>query len=161
MSESLETSEQTSLLQIPLSKKKSLFPSIIEIFSRIRKWQQSIQKLRQIKDTIDYWPPLCKTKREEIVISRLRLGHCWFSHHHFMDTDSPRVPTICNFFSLEPMTVKHIFVECRSLRQRRIFRYLSCCNSSNSVSLADILGLDLVVSEAFDFLSNIYLLKYV
>merc|ERR1719154_215121 len=113
---------------------------------RIRKWQLSIQKLRQIQDTIDNWPSLCKNRLEEVVINRLRLGHCWFSHHHLMNTDGPRVPTIYIFCSLEPMSVKHTFVECQSLRQR-CARYLSCCNNSISISLVDILGPDLVVTE--------------
>jgi len=32
-----------------------------------------------------------------------------------MNTDNPRVPTMYIFCSLEPMTLKHIFVECESL----------------------------------------------
>ena len=84
-----------------------------------RNWQQSNPKLWQIKDNLENWPPLCENRREEVLISRLRLGHYWFSHHHLMITDGPRVSTLCIVCSLEPMTVKHIFVECPSLRQRR------------------------------------------
>ena len=127
---------------------------------RSHKWQQSNQHLREIKDNINYWSPMCKNRREEVVINRLRLGHCWFSHHHLMITDGPRIPTICSFCSLEPMTVKHIFVESPSLRQRRA-GYLSCCNNSNYFSLIDILGADLVISEVLTFISNIHLLNYV
>ena len=127
---------------------------------RIRKWQLSIQKLRQIQDTIDNWPSLCKNRLEEVVINRLRLGHCWFSHQHLMNTDSPRVSFVCIFCSLEPMTMKHIFVECRSLSQKRA-RYLSCCSNPNSISLVDILGPDFIFSEILNFLPIIHLLNYV
>ena len=75
-------------------------------------------------------------------------------------SDGPQVATICIFCSLEPMTAKHIFVECRSLRQRRA-RFLFCCNNSNSISLVDILGPSLIVSETLNFLSDISLLNYV
>ena len=86
---------------------------------------------------------------------QVEIGQCWFSHHHLMDSDGPRVSPICIFCSPEPMTEKHILVECKSLRQSRA-RYLSCCNSSNSFSRVDILGLSLIVSETFNFLSDIY-----
>ena len=124
------------------------------------KWQQSNKKTGQIKDKLDYWPPLCKNRREEVVVNRLRLGHCWFSHHHLMNTDGPRIPTIWIFCSMESMTVKHIFIEFQSLRQKRA-RYLSRCNNSNYFSLVDILGPDLVISVVFNFISNIHLLNYI
>ena len=124
------------------------------------KWQQSNQKLRQIKDNLDYWPPLCKNRREEVIVNRLRLSHCWFAHHHLMNTDGPRISTICVFCFLKPMTAKHIFVEFQSLRQRRA-RYLSRCNNSNYFSLVDSLGPDLVISEILNFISNIHLLNYI
>ena len=64
------------------------------------------------------------------------------------------------FLLSEPMTMKHIFVECQSLRQRRA-RYLSCCNNSNYISLIAILGPDLIISETLHFLLIFQLINYV
>ena len=90
------------------------------------------QKLRDIKVNLEYCPPLCKNRREEV--NRLRLAHCWFSHHHLMNTDGPRIPTVYVFFALLKQWLwSTFFVECQSLQQKRA-RYISY-DSLNAFSL--------------------------
>ena len=74
---------QESYISIDYNFLFSLLRSNMNLL-RSHKWEQSNQKLRDIKVNLDYWPPLCKSRREEVVINRLRLGHCWFSHHHLI-----------------------------------------------------------------------------
>ena len=63
---------------------------------RSYKWQQSDQKQDRGTNTTH----LCKNRQEEVVVTRLRLSHCWFSHDHLMKTtDGPRVPPFV-FFAL-------------------------------------------------------------
>ena len=67
-------------------------------------------KLREIKNTTEYWPkPHTSNRKDEVVINRLRIGHSKMSHGHLMRREEPAMCLTCG----EPLTVKHLLIHCR------------------------------------------------
>ena len=76
-----------------------------------------------------------------------------------MGSSSPRISTFCLFCSKEPLTVKYVLFDCPSIREERAL-YLTCCRSSNTFSLMNILEDNLGLNVALIFLSSIRLLSF-
>ena len=55
------------------------------------------------------------SRREAVIITRLRLGHCRLTHSYLMPDDQP----VCESCRL-PHTVKHILVDCPNLQDTRL-----------------------------------------
>jgi hypothetical protein len=92
------------------------------------KWQQewdleAHNKLHSVHPTIGPWP-LCQreSRREEIVLARLRIGHTHYTHGYLLrGEDQPEcVACVC------PLTVQHILLDCADfLHIRRRFYNVS------------------------------------
>ena len=68
-------------------------------------------KLRAIKDDIMPWPTASRrSRREEIILCRLRIGHTRLTHRHLMERNQPTYCDDC----LVPVTVVHMLAECPS-----------------------------------------------
>ena len=86
------------------------------------KWQcewslVSDNKLKEIKASVSPWTSSNRpNRREEVVISRLRIGHCRLTHEHLM-TRNPQ--TICRHCGVNT-TVKHIITECPAYEHQRV-----------------------------------------
>ena len=65
------------------------------------KWQERWSscpdnKLFKIKPTLGVWPPRFRNSRkEEVVLSRLRIGHTYFSHSYILCKEDPPECTAC------------------------------------------------------------------
>ena len=74
------------------------------------KWNTAVDnKLHSIQPILGKWKGSCRTsRREETVLSRLRIGHSRLTHSYLLTRDDPPecVPCQC------PLTIKHILVEC-------------------------------------------------
>lgn len=77
-------------------------------------WQQewdlqTHNKLHSIQPIVGHWP-LCQreSRREEIVLTRLRIGHTHYTHGYLLrGDDQPEcVACVC------PLTVQHILIDC-------------------------------------------------
>ena len=82
-------------------------------------WSQKIQnKLFQHKKTIKPWKHLSHLNRsEEIIITRLRIGHTKLTHNYlFLKTPKPN----CQFCNTEEITVKHLLFHCTNLKTIRL-----------------------------------------
>ena len=90
-----------------------------------QKWQAQWNacpdnKLFQINPTVgDFYVWTGLSRREEIVITRARIGHTYFTHSYLLKgEDMPWcIPCRC------PDTVKHILLDCIDLRDTRIKYY--------------------------------------
>ena len=79
--------------------------------SWLHKWRElkETNKLRVIKDTISEWTSSRhRNRRSEVVLARLRIGHTRFTHVHLLTKDQPPLCNSCQ----EPVTVKHILIDC-------------------------------------------------
>lgn len=69
-------------------------------------------KLREIKDSIVPWNSSNrKSHKEEVVLTRLRIGHSFLTHSFLMNKCDP---ALCSFCSLTTLTIKHLLIECTS-----------------------------------------------
>ena len=72
-------------------------------------WLTSATKLRLIKSTIRAWSSSRSSRREEVIIFRLRIGHCLFSHVLLLRGNPAPISDTCG----EPLSVQHLILECR------------------------------------------------
>ena len=91
----------------------------------IKKWQkswddQTQNKLHHIQDTIGEWPAgYRRNRKEEAIISRLRIGHTHITHSHLLKGEDSPVCLTCKV----PLTVKHILINCDRFRRIRPKHY--------------------------------------
>ena len=128
-----------SKIKIPSSDLK---PNINKyIFS---KWQSAwdsldSNKLRDLQPKIGSW---CrgtrKVRREEVVLSRLRIGHTRYTHSYLMKGESPPKCISCNVF----LSVKHILIECADIAvvRNKYFNQSTLKDIFNNVDINSILN---------------------
>ena len=82
-----------------------------------QRWDQQIHnKLHGLKpDLKGARPSVCANRREEIVLSRLRIGHTYLTHIHLLKRENQPECVGCQC----PLTVKHILIECADFLQTR------------------------------------------
>ena len=132
----------------PKSKNQHISPSpasdlFVSIKSHIlSKWttqwnQQTNNKLKTVKPTPQYWPSSDRSsRREETVLTRLRIGHSRLTHTHLI---SHLFLPECQYCSEENLTVDYLFScpELLLLRQKHNIpdsRKHALCNSSDTIS---------------------------
>ena len=81
-----------------------------------QRWEMCRDKLREIEPELrivmgkySCW--------DEVVISRMRLGHTLLTHGYLMDNDVPDVAPHCELCNNALWSVTHIMVECQQLVQ--------------------------------------------
>lgn len=77
--------------------------------------QQTHNKLHLIKPYLGNWPPTSKTRRTEVSLCRLRIGHTHSTHTHLLSGGDPPSCHRCG----RPLTVLHILLECSELEAYR------------------------------------------
>ena len=55
------------------------------------------------------------SRREQVIISRIRTGHCKLRHLHLLTNNTPPICPICSI----PNTIQHLIVECPQFSQER------------------------------------------
>ena len=81
------------------------------------KWQERWSscpdnKLFRIKPTLGEWPPGFRgSRKEEVVLARLRIGHTYFTHSFILRQEDPPECTACQ----EVYSVKHVLIDCIDL----------------------------------------------
>jgi ribonuclease HI len=99
------------------------------------KWQQrwnqeTANKLYNLKPNIKDWP-LQPSRKHNVVLTRLRIGHTRFTHRHLLMGEPAPVCLTCNV----PMTVRHILIECPDFKLHRQYHF-----HSQNISMYDLLG---------------------
>ena len=98
--------------QVPYTDLKSHINHFIS-----SKWQERWSscrdnKLFQIKPTLGEWPPgFRRSRKEEVVLSRLRIGHFYFPHSYILRREDPPECTACQ----EIYSVRHVLIDCIDL----------------------------------------------
>lgn len=105
-------------------------------------WDQETQnKLRTIHPSIRRWESSYhKRRRYETILTRLRIGHCNFSHVYLMKKEPQ--PRCCGV----PLTVKHLLVSCHQQRGLRLAMY----PSANALTPDELLSEMLAENEKFN-----------
>ncbi|KAI5708547.1 hypothetical protein M8J77_024951 [Diaphorina citri] len=107
------------------------------------KWKNlpSPNKLREIKDNVFQWDSSnLENRRDEIVITRIRIGHSLYTHGYLMDRAN--IPS-CSFCNTESLSIKHIIIHCPALHRSRtkfnIQNSLSEALGDNNTSISNII----------------------
>ena len=80
------------------------------------------------------------SRRETVIINRLRLGHCRLTHSYLISGDDQPVCESCRL----PLTVKHILLDCPNLQDTRLnfftvsslkdlFEHVDNCSLTSSI----------------------------
>lgn len=79
-------------------------------------WQNSDQKLSKIKNCVQRWDSSNRLNRfEEVIITRLRIGHTRLTHGHLMGGFDNSICEICD----TPLSVEHILIDCKKYTEKR------------------------------------------
>ena len=96
-------------------------------------------KLFQIQPTLGEWRPAFRASgKEQVVISRLRIGHTRLTHAFILKQEpQPRCLT-CK----TTCTVKHILIECRAFAviRKRFFKVTSLIELFENIKIDDVLS---------------------
>jgi len=104
-------------------------------------WNQTGKnKLRNVLPTISLRPkPTLRMKRrEQSVMSRLRIGHSHITHSYLLKKEDPPKCIPCQ----QPLTIEHILIHCIDFNDSRI-QFFNCNNINdlfNTVSPSNIIG---------------------
>lgn len=66
-------------------------------------------KLRNIKEDTTIWN-LDRNRKEQTMLTRLRIGHMKISHEHLLTRNDPKIT---------PITVEHLLIDCPKYRNKR------------------------------------------
>ncbi|KAL1447058.1 hypothetical protein WDU94_003614 [Cyamophila willieti] len=96
-------------------------------------WKNSPNnKLRMIKEENKPWhPPFSMSRREQVSLTRLRIGHTNLTHCFLMKKETPPQCDIC----LSPLTVYHLLKCCTKYRSLRSPNDLYSCLSGDPSSV--------------------------
>ena len=83
------------------------------------KWKESRAKLYQIKEKPGTWPKIVMTRKDEVVINRLRLGHTRMTHKYIVDGQVEGNLPVCESCQDAVLTVEHVLIRCEQLREAR------------------------------------------
>ena len=105
-------------------------------------------KLKSIRPSVHPWTAPHVDRRCSIILTRLRIGHTYFTHKYLMASGAERQAPLCTTCH-EIFTVKHILIECP--------RYNNARRSNNLVGLPilEILGEESPYERIFKFLKDI------
>ena len=98
--------------QVPYTDLKPHISSFIA-----NKWQERWSscpdnKLFKIKPTLGVWPSgFRNSRKEEVVLSRLRIGLTYFSHSYILRQEDPPECTACQ----KIYSVRHVLIDCIDL----------------------------------------------
>jgi hypothetical protein len=114
--EALELGTFTSTL-VPYEDLKSTLRKVV-----MEEWEEiwrnlDRNKLREVKSVVSAWPSsVRRSRREEVAITRLRIGHCPLTHS-FLFTEE-RIPPRCDDCDCS-LSVRHILMECDKYQRIR------------------------------------------
>lgn len=82
-----------------------------------QKWKTQQSKLVEIKPNCKKWATSSrKSRKEEIMLCRLRIGHCLFTHTYLLKNLEAPTFEKCNNIS---QSVRHILLECPQFKKTR------------------------------------------
>ena len=143
--------DHCSGMGIPISD----FRNVIRCYCRDQ-WQNhwssltSNFKLRSIRPSVHSWHHCQMNRRSEVILTRLRIGHTYFTHKYLMTSGAERQVPQCPSCHTD-ITVKHFLVDCPEFLNNR-----RTCLLANK-SLSEILGEHAPVGQIVEFLKKVHL----
>ena len=116
-------------------------------------WEKEERALKEIKPTPGKWVPLRKkTRREEVVVNRLRVEHTRLTQEYLFTGEVEGQRPLCEWCREAVLTVKRIVINCPALREKRN----TCFKSTRqNRKFSDILGEKSNIGEVMEFIKEI------
>lgn len=131
------------------------YPNIKQaVYARWKeRWSNGNGKLLSISDTPGSWKKLTVTRKEGVIISRLRIGHTLFSHGHLMDADVQQPAPPCPLCYGSVLTVEHVLIDCPNLNNQRhvAFAHLQ----GQQLTMKNLLGKDMKPAPVIGFIRGL------
>ncbi|KAJ3665656.1 hypothetical protein Zmor_001143 [Zophobas morio] len=112
--EAVESEFAEEILLVPSLDAKSLFKQVV-----IQKWQtdwtSTPTALQQIKPVVNCILPFPPDRRDQVVLTRLRLGHTRLTHGYLLNRTSPATCQQCGC----RQTVQHLICDCPHWQTQR------------------------------------------
>ena len=122
-------------------------------------WSTSTSKLNPIKTEPSKPKKIPLTRKEEVILNRLRLGHTNFTHSYLMDNSIAQAIPPCPWCNNAALSMKHILIDCTSLAFARS-NFLSTPNNQQ-ISMKLLLGDDVNPPQIFNFLKEIQIYNHI
>ena len=104
-----------------------------------QRWNNNIHnKPFQIQPTLGEWRPgLRKSRKEQVIISQLRIGHTRLTHSFILKQEPQPQCLTCQ----TSCTIKHLLIECRAFTfiRKRFFKVNSLINLFENVKIDEVL----------------------
>ena len=107
--------------------------------------------MNEVTISVRPWKHHAMTRKREVVLARLRIGHTRLTHGFLMCGEPQPFCEDC----LVPLTVRHLMIECPSLIDERERHFSSLRSSDGSYTLERILGSGFIESNLFNFITDI------
>ena len=118
-------------------------------------WQSEIRDLSCLKRSPKKWEQTKLSRKDEVVLNRIRLGHTRATHSYIFETDPTRaIMPICRYCNNERLSLRHVFIECASLEDQRNQIIVSALGD-RELNMNNIIGEKGVVGGALHFLKDI------
>jgi len=130
-----------------------LYPSIEQRTRELWKirWSTEVKHLKEISGEPKRWcTKRALKRRDEVIINRLRLGHCAATHKYLFERGI-NPPPVCSLCGSDIMTVKHLMIECQQLRRLRN-KYFG--TSARTVNMKELLGDNIDINSLLKFLKE-------
>ena len=133
--------ELSEITQMPLTPEEAIQPFKKAIGKQVQSsWDMEIKgrHLYNVKPKLHEWTTsFCTSRKYEVALARLRMGHTFLTHSYLFDQDKIRPNcSHCN----EVLTVAHLLLECSKHRLHRIPLTQFASNLGHPLSLPLLLG---------------------
>ncbi|XP_058794422.1 uncharacterized protein LOC131666073 [Phymastichus coffea] len=96
-------------------KKKELSSAINEYWNELWKKAPALKIHEFVQNFFDNRPTLDVTRKEQVILTRLKIGHTNLTHIHLITKDKPNKCEKCAV----SLSVKHLLLECADLAEER------------------------------------------
>ncbi|XP_059615174.1 uncharacterized protein LOC132260831 [Phlebotomus argentipes] len=81
---------------------------------------ESVKRFQKIKKDVSPWATsIRESRREETILTRIRIGHSRLTHGYLMESGQEKNPPLCNICN-EVITIDHIIFKCKKYEEDRI-----------------------------------------
>ena len=121
-----------------------------------RRWQRTNSKLLEVREEPGKWKTVATSRKEQVVMNRLRAGHTRLTHQYLMDNAVHDIAPICQTCNNATTTVKHILLEYPGWAEQRR-NNMKMLRRPIGVNLRKLLGTEEHDREVISYLKAINL----
>ena len=121
-------------------------------------WREERRDFYLLKPKTGYWSEDTRkrTRRDEVVINRLRLGHTRLTHGFMFDPELQRVLPPCELCNEYVVSIHHILIECPAIAAERR-EYLQSSLQGREINMLNLLGEGGPIRDVLRFLREVNL----